>query len=412
LFVTTNTSHSANPFLFKKLPYDPIQDFAPVAGIMNIPVIVVVDPKLPINSLQDLVAYAKARPGQVSFGYGNSIGQVVGASFAKAAGIEVVSVPYKSSPQAMTDVMGGQVVYGITDMAAGQAIVKAGKLRALGVSSEKRSSLMPDLPAISETPGLAGFELTAWVAMFAPAGTPKSDCRPVKCRGQKVVGQTGDEGAHHAVRRGSDTQHPRSNWPTRSSSPTGVDVSRTPASSLNDPKQSMNLGAVGCESTPSAFPTISTRTTMAGLYYDQFEVGKTIKHAVTRTVTEMDNTLFSVMTMNNQPLHIDAQFAAESEFGQRLVNSIFTLGLIIGISVNDTTLGTTIANLGMTDVRFPKPVFHGDTLSAETEIIAKRMSKSRADAGIVEFEHRGRNQRGESVCVCRRSAFMKCRPAT
>ena len=174
LFVTTNTSHSANPFLFKKLPYDPIQDFAPVAGIMNIPVIVVVDPKLPINSLQDLVAYAKARPGQVSFGYGNSIGQVVGASFAKAAGIEVVSVPYKSSPQAMTDVMGGQVVYGITDMAAGQAIVKAGKLRALGVSSEKRSSLMPDLPAISETPGLAGFELTAWVAMFAPAGTPKA----------------------------------------------------------------------------------------------------------------------------------------------------------------------------------------------------------------------------------------------
>lgn len=173
LFVTTNTSHSANPFLFKKLPYDPIKDFAPVSGIMNIPVIVVVDPKLPINSMQDLVAYAKARPGQVSFGYGNSIGQVVGASFAKAAGIEVVSVPYKSSPQAMTDVMGGQVSYGVTDMAAGQAIVKAGKLRALGVSSEKRSSLMPDLPAISETPGLAGFELTAWVAMFAPAGTPK-----------------------------------------------------------------------------------------------------------------------------------------------------------------------------------------------------------------------------------------------
>ena len=173
LFVTTNTSHSANPFLFKKLPYDPIKDFAPVSGIMNIPVIVVVDPKLPINTMQDLVAYAKANPGKVSFGYGNSIGQVVGASFAKAAGVEVVSVPYKSSPQAMTDVMGGQVSYGVTDMAAGQAIVKAGKLRALGVSSEKRSSLMPELPAISETPGLTGFDLTAWVAMFAPAGTPK-----------------------------------------------------------------------------------------------------------------------------------------------------------------------------------------------------------------------------------------------
>ena len=173
LFVTTNTSHSANPFLFKKLPYDPIKDFAPVAGIMNIPVIVVVDPKLPINSMQDLVAYAKARPGKVSFGYGNSIGQVVGASFAKSAGIEVVSVPYKSSPQAMTDVMGGQVSYGVTDMAAGQSLVKAGKLRAIGVSSEKRSPLMPDLPAISEAPGLSGFDVIAWIAMFAPAGTPK-----------------------------------------------------------------------------------------------------------------------------------------------------------------------------------------------------------------------------------------------
>ncbi len=173
LFVTTNTSHSANPFLFKKLPYDPIKDFAPVAGIMLIPVIVVVDPKLPINSMQDLVAYAKANPGKVSFGYGNSIGQVVGASFAKAAGITVTPIPYKSSPQAMTDVMGGQVSYGITDMAAGQSLVKAGKLRAIGVSSVKRSALMPELPAISETPGLAGFDVTAWVAMFAPAGTPK-----------------------------------------------------------------------------------------------------------------------------------------------------------------------------------------------------------------------------------------------
>jgi tripartite-type tricarboxylate transporter receptor subunit TctC len=173
LFVTTNTSHSANPFLFKKLPYDPIKDFAPVAGIMLIPVIVVVDPKLPINSMQDLVAYTKANPGKVSFGYGNSIGQVVGASFAKAAGITVTPIPYKSSPQAMTDVMGGQVSYGITDMAAGQSLVKAGKLRAIGVSSVKRSALMPELPAISETPGLAGFDVTAWVAMFAPAGTPK-----------------------------------------------------------------------------------------------------------------------------------------------------------------------------------------------------------------------------------------------
>jgi acyl dehydratase len=149
---------------------------------------------------------------------------------------------------------------------------------------------------------------------------------------------------------------------------------------------------------------------MAGLYYEQFEVGQVFKHAITRTVTETDNTLFSVMTMNTQPLHIDANFASKTEFGQRLVNSVFTLGLVIGISVNETTLGTTIANLGMGDTRFPKPVFHGDTISVETEVASKRMSKSRQDAGIVEFEHRGFNQNGDIICVCRRSAFMRCKP--
>jgi len=173
LFVTTNTSHSANPFLFKKLNYDPIKDFTPVANIMRIPVIVVVDPKLPIKTLSDLVTYAKANPGKVSFGYGNSIGQVVGASFAKRTGIEVITVPYKSSPQALSDVVGGQVNYAVTDMAAGQAMVTSGRVRALGVSTLKRSALMPDLPAMSETRGLEGFEVIAWVAMFAPAKTPK-----------------------------------------------------------------------------------------------------------------------------------------------------------------------------------------------------------------------------------------------
>ena len=172
LLVTTNTSHSANPFLYKKLSYDPIKDFAPIAGIMNIPVIVVVNPKLPVNNLKELIEYAKARPGKVSYGYGNSIGQVTGAAFAKAAGIDVIATPYKSSPQAMTDLMGEQIGYAVTDMAAGQALVTSGKLKALAVSTEKRSSLMPDLPTMSETPALAGFELIAWVAMFAPAGTP------------------------------------------------------------------------------------------------------------------------------------------------------------------------------------------------------------------------------------------------
>jgi tripartite-type tricarboxylate transporter receptor subunit TctC len=172
LLVTTNTSHSANPHLYKKLNYDPVKDFAPVAGIMTIPVIVAVNPKLPVNNLQELIAYARARPGKVSYGYGNSIGQVTGAAFAKAAGMEVIATPYKSSPQAMTDLLGEQITYAVTDMAAGQALVNSGKLRALAVSSEKRFSQMPALPTMAETPALAGFELVAWVAMFAPAGTP------------------------------------------------------------------------------------------------------------------------------------------------------------------------------------------------------------------------------------------------
>ncbi len=172
LLVTTNTSHSANPHLFKRLSYDPVRDFAPVSGIMHIPVIVVVNPKLPVNSLQELIDYSRARPGKVSYGYGNSIGQVTGAAFAKAAGIDVIATPYKSSPQAMTDLLGEQISYAVTDMAAGQALVKSGKLKALAVSSEKRSSIMPELATMAETPALAGFELIAWVAMFAPAGTP------------------------------------------------------------------------------------------------------------------------------------------------------------------------------------------------------------------------------------------------
>lgn len=150
---------------------------------------------------------------------------------------------------------------------------------------------------------------------------------------------------------------------------------------------------------------------MAGLYFEEFTVGHVFKHAVTRTVTEADNTLFSVMTLNMQPLHLDAHYSEGTEFGQRLVNSLFTLGLVIGISVTDTTLGTTIANLGMSDVSFPKPVFHGDTLRVETEVISFRDSKSRPQAGIVEFEHRSYNHRNELTCVCRRMALMKRKTA-
>lgn len=146
---------------------------------------------------------------------------------------------------------------------------------------------------------------------------------------------------------------------------------------------------------------------MTGLYFEEFVAGQSFEHPIRRTVTEADNMLFSVMTMNPQPLHLDAEFAAGTEFGQRLVNSLFTLGLMIGLTVGETTLGTTIANLGMTDVRFPKPVFHGDTLRAVTTVVSVRVSKSRPDAGLVEFEHRAINQRDEAVAQCRRMALMK-----
>ena len=148
-----------------------------------------------------------------------------------------------------------------------------------------------------------------------------------------------------------------------------------------------------------------------GLYFEDFVVGSTIEHRLRRTVTQMDNMLFSNMTLNPQPLHIDRHFCeTETEWGQPLMNSLFTLGLMIGISVNDTTVGTTIANLGMSEVRFPAPLFEGDTVSVTTEIAAKRESASRPDAGIVEFHHRAFNQHGKLVAECQRQAFMRMRP--
>jgi acyl dehydratase len=136
-----------------------------------------------------------------------------------------------------------------------------------------------------------------------------------------------------------------------------------------------------------------------------------IEHTIRRSITEMDNVLFSAMTHNPQPLHIDFDFAAKSEWGKPLVNSLFTLGLMIGISVNDTTIGTTIGNLGMTDVKFPKPVFHGDTIRVTTKVVSKRESKSRPDAGLVEFYHKAYNQRDELVAECKRQGLMKRKPA-
>jgi acyl dehydratase len=150
---------------------------------------------------------------------------------------------------------------------------------------------------------------------------------------------------------------------------------------------------------------------MAGLYFEDFTEGRHFRHELSRTVSEADNTMFSLMTMNPQPLHIDAHFAQDTEWGQRLFNSMMTLAIMVGLSVQDTTLGTTVGNLGMSDVRFPKPVFHGDTLRAETRVLGLRESRSRPDVGIVEFEHTCLNQKGEVVATCRRAAMMRKRPA-
>jgi acyl dehydratase len=153
-----------------------------------------------------------------------------------------------------------------------------------------------------------------------------------------------------------------------------------------------------------------SRHPRGGLYYEDFSTGEVFKHRLTRTVTQMDNMLFSNMTLNPQPLHIDRHFCEqETEWGKPLMNSLFTLGLMIGISVNDLTVGTTIANLGMAEVKFPHPLFEGDTVHCTTEVLSKRQSKSRPAAGIVEFHHRAYNQDDSLIAECRRQAFMRMR---
>ncbi len=149
---------------------------------------------------------------------------------------------------------------------------------------------------------------------------------------------------------------------------------------------------------------------MSGLWFEELTEGLEVDAEWTRTVTEADNVMFCGMTMNVQKLHLDAEFAAGTEFGKPLVNSLFTLGLMIGMSVHNLTMGTTVANLGMTDVAFPAPVFAGDTLSTRTTVVASRASRSRPDAGIVTFRHVARNQRGQVVAQCDRAALMLRKP--
>lgn len=151
---------------------------------------------------------------------------------------------------------------------------------------------------------------------------------------------------------------------------------------------------------------------MAGIWFDELKVGQVFNHAIRRTITETDNVLFTVLTHNPAQLHLDEEYCrTETEFGQRLVNSVYTLGLMVGISVGDTTLGTAVANLGWDEVRFPKPLFHGDTIHVRTEVLELRESKSRPDQGIVTFLHEAFNQRDELVASCKRSGLQRKRPA-
>lgn len=149
---------------------------------------------------------------------------------------------------------------------------------------------------------------------------------------------------------------------------------------------------------------------VSGRWFEELTVGTVVEHVTTRTVTETDNVLFTTMTMNPQPLHLDAEFAAGTEFGKPLVNSLFTLGLVVGLTVSELTLGTTVANLDFGSVEFPAPVFTGDTVHVLTEVVEARRSQSRSNAGIVTFEHRGYNQQDQLICRARRTALMKYRP--
>jgi acyl dehydratase len=150
---------------------------------------------------------------------------------------------------------------------------------------------------------------------------------------------------------------------------------------------------------------------MGGCYFEDFEIGETFDHPIRRTVTEMDNILFSTLTLNPQPLHIDRHYCeTQTEFGQPLMNSLFTLGLMVGISIHDTTFGVTIANLGFTEVRFPAPLFQGDTLHVTTIVESKRESRSRPDAGILELAHNAFNQTNELVASCKRQVLVRKRP--
>ncbi|MGJ7608264.1 Bug family tripartite tricarboxylate transporter substrate binding protein [Variovorax sp. LT1R20] len=173
LFMTTNTTHSANPSLMKHLPYDPVKDFAPVSRMGNLPFMLVVNNDLPVKSVAELLAWGRAHPGKLTYASGNSTGIVSGATLSRMSGVPMLHVPYKSTPPAIADLIGGQVSMMVVDLAAGLATVKAGKMRAIAVTTQERTKLFPELPPLADTPELKGFDITSWNGVFAPAGTPR-----------------------------------------------------------------------------------------------------------------------------------------------------------------------------------------------------------------------------------------------
>jgi tripartite-type tricarboxylate transporter receptor subunit TctC len=173
LFMTTNTTHSANPSLMKSLPYDPVKDFSPVSRMGNLPFMLVVNNELPVKNVAELLAWGRANPGKLAYASGNSTGIVCGATLSRMSGVPMLHVPYKSTPPAIADLIGGQVSMMVVDLAAGLATVKAGKMRAIAVTTQERTKLFPELPPLADTPELKGFDITSWNGVFAPAGTPK-----------------------------------------------------------------------------------------------------------------------------------------------------------------------------------------------------------------------------------------------
>jgi tripartite-type tricarboxylate transporter receptor subunit TctC len=173
LFATSNTAHSANPFLFKALRYDPVKDFTAITRVLYLPYVLVVPPSSPLKNVADLVARARANPGKMNYGYGNSTSQVAGASFVRQGKIDATPVAYKSMPPAMTDLMGARLDFLFVDLTSAQGYLKSGQLRPIAFSLDKRSAQHPELPAIAETPGFAGYELTSWVGIVGPAGIPR-----------------------------------------------------------------------------------------------------------------------------------------------------------------------------------------------------------------------------------------------